>query len=106
MRYWLECSRDNADRVPELKFHDLRQAAVRNMRRTGVSQAIWMRIYAQRTDSMERRYNIVDGDDLNVARELLQNRRKGTPDGAASVTNTVTTARKSEEPRDTAPAEK
>jgi integrase len=98
MRFWLEWSRDNADGcprvfhrngvpfkefrrtwskacaaagVPELKFHDLRRTAVRNMRRAGVPQ-VRMRITGHRTDSMERRYNIVDIEDIKSARELMQ----------------------------------
>jgi hypothetical protein len=50
------------------------------MRRAGVPQVIRMKISGHKTDSMERRYNIVHAEDLNMARELLQNRRKAAPD--------------------------
>jgi integrase len=60
--------------VPDLKFHDLRRTAVRNMRRAGVPQVVRMRITGHRTDSMERRYNIVDVEDIRSAKELMQRR--------------------------------
>jgi hypothetical protein len=47
---------------------------VRNMRRAGVPQIIRMAISGHKTDSMERRYNIVDGEDIAVARKFMEAR--------------------------------
>lgn len=61
--------------VPDLQFHDLRRTAVRNApirRSPGCPQ----RISGHRTDSTERRYNIVDIEDIQSAKELMQKRRR------------------------------
>lgn len=63
--------------VPDLRPHDLRRTAVRNMRRAGVPQVVRMRISGHRTDSMERRYNIVDDDDVLLAKDLMEKFGKG-----------------------------
>jgi integrase len=53
-------------------FHDFRRTAVRDMVRAGVPQSIAMSISGHSTDSMFRRYDIVDGRDQCQALEAVK----------------------------------
>jgi integrase/recombinase XerD len=58
----------------KLNVHDLRRTSVRNMRRDGTPQVIRMKISGHKTDSMERRYNISDDEDIRIAGEAMAKR--------------------------------
>jgi hypothetical protein len=46
------------------------------MRRAYVPQVIRMAVSSHKTDSLEGRYNIVDGDDLATAKRFIEARNK------------------------------
>ena len=52
--------------------HDLRRCAARNLSRAGVQREVAMKITGHKTESMYRRYRIVDERDLREATERLQ----------------------------------
>jgi integrase len=62
--------------VPNLKVHDLRRTGARNLRRAGVDRDIIMRIGGWKTESVFRRYNIVDEADLREATQKLENSQR------------------------------
>lgn len=58
--------------VPDRLFHDLRRTAARNLIEAGVQQAVAMKITGHRTDSMFRRYAIVDEEQKRDALQKTQ----------------------------------
>ena len=54
-----------------LLFHDLRCSAVRNLTRAGVPRPVSMQITGHKTESIYRRYDIVDSSDIKLAGKLL-----------------------------------
>jgi len=51
--------------------HDFRRTAVRNLERAGVPRSVAMKLTWHKTESVHRRYAIVDHRDLRVAVERL-----------------------------------
>lgn len=58
--------------VTGLLFHDLRQSAVRNMKKAGLQDLEAMRISGHLTRNVFDRYNIIDEDDLAEAGMRLE----------------------------------
>lgn len=66
-------------------FHDLRRSAVRDMIRSGVSQAVAKSISGHVTDSMFSRYNITDDRDQREALLMRQQYLKTVKDKVAAM---------------------
>jgi integrase len=58
--------------------HDLRRCAARNLSRAGINEQLAMKLTGHKTNSMYRRYRIVDERDLREATEKLQAHLEGT----------------------------
>lgn len=58
--------------MPDLIFHDLRRSGLSNLTKAGVGQITAMRISGHKTDSVFRRYHIINEDDLKDASKKLE----------------------------------
>jgi integrase len=57
---------------PDILLHDLRRSAVRNMRKSGVSESVVMKVSGHKTAAIFRRYDIISDDDLHEAMEAVE----------------------------------
>ena len=57
---------------PNLLFHDFRRSGIRNLKRSGVSDSVAMRISGHKTRAVFDRYDIVDEDDLLAAADKIR----------------------------------
>jgi hypothetical protein len=58
--------------MPNLFFHDLRRSGVRSMERAGVPRKVAMSITGRLTESMNRRYDIVNDRDVRQAGRKME----------------------------------
>ena len=65
-RYWWTQARKRAG-LPKAIIHDLRRSAARDMRRSGLSEGVIMKLCGWKTRSMFDRYNVIDEQDLTQA---------------------------------------
>jgi len=65
-----------------LLIHDMRRSAVRNFRKSGLSETEGMELTGHKTNSIYRRYDIIDEDDLKESMGKVQEYLKSQPKGS------------------------
>jgi integrase len=59
-----------------LRFHDLRRTGIRNMSRKGIPEKVGMLISGHRTNSVYRRYNIIDMEVVKEATAKIEEHQR------------------------------
>jgi integrase len=59
-----------------LHFHDLRRTGIRNMSRKGIPEKVGMLISGHKTDSLYRRYNIIDMEVMETATAKIEEHQR------------------------------
>jgi len=69
-RTWRKVTKEAG--CPNLLFHDLCRFACRNLDSAGISQKVGMAVMGRKTDSIYKRYDIVDRRDVDRAIDRLE----------------------------------
>lgn len=70
------CNSKKKAKYVGLRFHDLRRTGVRNMSRKGIPENVGMLISGHRTDSVYRRYNIIDMEVIKEATAKIEEHQR------------------------------
>jgi integrase len=75
--------------LPGALIHDFRRSAVRNLERAGVSRSAAMKLTGHLTESVYRRYAIVDEQMLREAAEKIANRHRTVTAPVSALQQTI-----------------
>jgi integrase len=70
---------------PGRLFHDLRRTSARDLIRSGVPESVAMRVTGHKTNSMFRRYDVTNADDLRAALRTVEKYRDGQQQKVVSI---------------------
>ncbi len=71
-----QCDSKKKAKYVGLRFHDLRRTGIRNMSRKGIPENVGMLISGHRTDSVYRRYNIIDMEVIKEATAKIEEHQR------------------------------